>query len=157
MNGFPMCRSKQVISLKPLGIGLANAKTQSLIKDGDFQIKRMILRAGERHAPHKTIGDVVMICLEGCVMVEIPGTERTLTAGDLIHLPRGEDHSLQAEQDSSLIVLGFGATPQSGRIPASEGVDLVDEASLESFPASDPPARTPVVRVGSGDGLAKPR
>lgn len=79
------------------------AKTAALVKADRFEVAQLVLREGHVVAPHAVPGYVIIHCLEGCVTLD--ATERVgLSAGDWIYLERGEKHSVEAREDSSLLV-----------------------------------------------------
>ena len=131
---IPHAKSSEVIQL-PLGAALGASRTTTLVKTNDLELIRMVLPAGKEIPTHKAKGDITVQCLEGRIAFTVEGKTQELTAGQLLYLAAGEPHSLKGIKDSSLLVtlaLSVSKPP--------EPFDVVQEASEESFPASDAPA-----------------
>jgi quercetin dioxygenase-like cupin family protein len=96
--------SGEVIDISPLGTGIGDAQTTTLLIGESLQFIRIVMAAGKTIAPHKVAGEVAIQCIEGCVDVREGRRNHELTAGSLIHLKGGEQHSLSAIDDSSLLV-----------------------------------------------------
>jgi quercetin dioxygenase-like cupin family protein len=127
-------KSSEVIQLA-LGTALTGAKTTTLVKTADLELIRLVLPAGKEIPSHKAPGEITVQCLEGRVLFTADDKTQELVAGQLLYLSANEPHSVKAVEDCSLLV-----TLLLPKIKLPPPVDEVQEASEESFPASDSPA-----------------
>ncbi|HMO86592.1 MAG TPA: cupin domain-containing protein [Lacipirellulaceae bacterium] len=97
-------RPGELIEVRPLGDGLAAAKTQTLVKSSSIEVIRLILQAGKKIAEHRAPGDMTLHCLEGRVRLSAVGKFIDMTPGSMVHLLSEHPHAVQAEENSSLLL-----------------------------------------------------
>ncbi len=100
----PHAKSGEVVSVRPLGEGLAGARTTAVLKAEQLEVVRLVLHAGKGLREHQAPGEITVQCLEGDVEFRTPEAAHRLRAGDFIHLRCAEPHSLLALTDSSVLV-----------------------------------------------------
>ena len=101
---LPHAQPLDTIDVRPLGPGLREAVTSSLLKTPSLQLMRLVLLAGNSVPEHSVAGAITVQCLEGEALVTTPSRSCRLAAGQLVMLVGGEPHAVQALTDASLLV-----------------------------------------------------
>lgn len=101
---LPHAQPLDIIDVRPLGAGLLDAVTTSLLKTRALQLMRLVLPAGQALPEHSVPGAITVQCLEGETVLTMPTRTCTLSTGQLVVLDGGEPHALKATTDSTLLV-----------------------------------------------------
>ena len=80
-----------------------DTKTSALVKTDRFEAVKLVLAEGEEISSHAVAGYATIHCLQGSVIIDAAGQVQ-LNAGDWLYLDRGQQHSVAAREDSSLLV-----------------------------------------------------
>ena len=131
-------QSGEIISL-PLGAALASSKTTTLVKTADLEVIRLVLPLDKEIPSHNAPGEITVQCLEGRVAFTAHGRTQELTTGQMLYLAASEPHALKAVEDSTMLVTLLLKSK------SFQPKDVVQVASEDSFPASDSPAKAPVI------------
>ncbi len=100
----PQASPGEVIDVRPLGERTHQVTTTTLVKTDHLSVVRLVLPAGKELAPHKAPGDITVHCLEGRIAFTTLGRTQELIAGQMLYLPTGEEHAVQALEDSSVLL-----------------------------------------------------
>ena len=101
---IPHAKPGAVIDVRPLGAALGEMRSETLVKTDALEVIRIVMPAGKEIARHDVPGEITVQCLEGNVEFRIGALARELTAGTLLYLEGADEHSLHANEDSSLLV-----------------------------------------------------
>jgi quercetin dioxygenase-like cupin family protein len=98
----------EVIAAGSLGDQWSDGRSQTLVREREVQISRLVLPRGHILKPHCVNQHLVFQCLEGSIVFVTMGRKLTLNPGDLCHIRPGEEHAVSALKDSSALLTLFG-------------------------------------------------
>lgn len=101
---LPHAHSGQLIDIGAFGDEFAAARTSALFKTNEIEVMRLVLPAGKSMPAHQVVGEITVQCLEGKIQFTYDGGSTQLSAGQMLYLSGGVEHSLLGLEDASVLV-----------------------------------------------------
>ena len=76
----------------------------NVLKEEDFDVMNIQLRAGEEVKEHHANANVLIVVRKGKVQFMVEGTEHIVTTENILHMKPLEKHALKALEDSDIVV-----------------------------------------------------
>lgn len=94
----------EIVDLRPLGDGLASAKSSAIVRTASFEAMRLVVPADTEIPSHQVVGAITVHCIEGHAQLCLRTGAIDLRAGDWVYLEGGEPHSVKGIDDASLLL-----------------------------------------------------
>jgi quercetin dioxygenase-like cupin family protein len=94
----------EVVNVRAPARILTEADSELLVRTHHLEVFRYVIPAGKRVQEHAAAGLLVVQCLEGKASFTALGRTQTLLPGDLLYLPDGEPHAVDALTDTALLL-----------------------------------------------------
>jgi quercetin dioxygenase-like cupin family protein len=108
--------SGEVVDLGALSGDTSATQTRALVKSDSFEAIQLVVEAGSQIPAHQVAGRFTLLCLEGHVKVGLAHGDVELSAGQWIYFDGGIRHSVDAIENSSLLLtIIFGETVEPGQ------------------------------------------
>jgi quercetin dioxygenase-like cupin family protein len=88
----------------PLGPGIPQATSATLLETNQLQLIRLVVPAGLEIPPHCASTEVIVHVIEGRVRLSHDGHEAEMQPGDMLFLCPQELHSLRGIEDATVLV-----------------------------------------------------
>lgn len=119
---LPHAHPLDIVSVAPLGAGLRQAVSTSLIKTDRLQLLHLVLTAHQDRSIHHVNDACTVHCLEGVVEVVMPAGTRRLQGGQLVVIPARQPHGLRARTDCAVLVTLLLQSGDAGQGGGHRGV-----------------------------------
>jgi quercetin dioxygenase-like cupin family protein len=103
----PHAKSGDLVYALPPANNSETLKSETLIRDDNVEIFRLVLEAGTRMQEHKAAGSMLVQCLQGEAQFRAQGQEQMLTPGSMIYLRDAEPHEVATEVPAVLLITLF--------------------------------------------------
>jgi len=110
--------SGEVVDLNGFGNNLPDTQSRALVKSDSFEAIQLVLRAGAQLPAHQVAGRFTLLCLKGRVKLGLVDGGLELSVGQWVYFDGGVRHSVDALEDSSLLLtIVFAGAEQPASYP----------------------------------------
>ena len=88
----------------PYVLGEKERQITSVLKEEDFDMMNIQLRAGEEVKEHHANANVLIVVRKGKVQIMVEGTKHIVKTENVLHMKPLERHALKALEDSDIVV-----------------------------------------------------